>query len=1032
MSSSNPGRVPLSVVLTVPFVLQTLAAVGLTGWLSWSNGRRSIDRLAIELSTQITARIQHRIQGYLTTPYHLNQVFDAAIASGVVNAADEATLQTFFWHQVQHTSPGTTLIYSSNLGEVIGIHKAMDDSFLLLEQNESTDFNWRVYQLDAAGQRTDLLRSINDFNQRYRPWYQAAQQQGQPTWSPIFQSQSVPYLLMTAAHPLLDAKGEMQGVLGVTITLSQMTEFLQALSISLSGQAFIMERSGQLVATSGQHPPLITEGNYRQRLSTIASGDPLVQASAKYLLERFSSFEQIQENGHLIFSIEGERHLLEVTPFQDGKGLDWLVVVVIPEADFTADIQANTRKTVILCAIALIISLLLGSLTSYWIGCVVSQLKTAVKKIAQGQFDQTLVANPILELDQLTRSFEDMAGQLQRSFADLKSLNAALSGSESRLKQFLEALPIGVAVHRHDGSVFYLNPTAKQFLGKDVTTDVVGGGLATCYQLYRAGTNQLYPTAELPALRALRGDCVAIEDLELHKADQIMPMSVRATPIFDHDGRVAYAVVIFEDITARKQAEKLLTDYNSVLEAEVAERTEALGRSEATKQAILSGIPDLLIHIRSDGQYLNLINGGEVKLALEGRETEMLNLYDCVPQALADQRMYYVRQAIATGERQFYQYDIEVAGELRHEEARIVKTGENEALVMVRDITNRRLAEKAQEESLSLLTATLESTAEGILAVTRTGKVLAYNQKILQLWNIPDSLLAADIVTTEHFQILANQTMDPDSFKANVFKMLEHTPEAEELELIHMRDGRILEQYTQPQYLSDRIVGRIWTYRDVTADRRAAEALEAANQELERLANLDGLTQVANRRYFDTYLTQEWQRLAREQQPLALILFDVDSFKRYNDHYGHQAGDDCLIQLSQVARQAIRRPADLLARYGGEEFAVVLPNTDIKGATAIAQKIQTLLHQSQIAHAQSDVNAFVTISLGLSCQIPMPGSDASRLIGQADAALYRAKRQGRNRYCCYQQGIDFLYDQRLATADDENRQRLYNQLPELN
>ena len=177
--------------------------------------------------------------------------------------------------------------------------------------------------------------------------------------------------------------------------------------------------------------------------------------------------------------------------------------------------------------------------------------------------------------------------------------------------------------------------------------------------------------------------------------------------------------------------------------------------------------------------------------------------------------------------------------------------------------------------------------------------------------------------------------------------------------------------------------------------------LQNVNQELERLANLDGLTQVANRRYFNDYLARELKRMAREQKSLSLILFDVDFFKRYNDHYGHQAGDDCLVKVAQAAKQAIKRPADLVARYGGEEFVVVLPNTDLDGASAIAKRIQDELQHFQIAHDKSEVSPFVTISIGLTCQTPTSDTDSKQMIGEADAALYMAKQQGRNRYYLY-------------------------------
>ncbi|UBF24076.1 PleD family two-component system response regulator [Kovacikia minuta CCNUW1] len=181
-------------------------------------------------------------------------------------------------------------------------------------------------------------------------------------------------------------------------------------------------------------------------------------------------------------------------------------------------------------------------------------------------------------------------------------------------------------------------------------------------------------------------------------------------------------------------------------------------------------------------------------------------------------------------------------------------------------------------------------------------------------------------------------------------------------------------------------------------DRLAAEAaLQAANQELQRLANLDGLTQVANRRRFDEYLEQEWRRLNREQSPLSLILCDVDFFKSYNDTYGHQAGDDCLRSIAHVLQTAATRPADVVARYGGEEFAIILPNTALEGAMQVAAEIQAGVKQLQIVHQDSQISPYVTLSLGVAMIIPRLGVSPAALIAAADQALYRAKANGRDR-----------------------------------
>ena len=187
--------------------------------------------------------------------------------------------------------------------------------------------------------------------------------------------------------------------------------------------------------------------------------------------------------------------------------------------------------------------------------------------------------------------------------------------------------------------------------------------------------------------------------------------------------------------------------------------------------------------------------------------------------------------------------------------------------------------------------------------------------------------------------------------------------------------------------------------------------LQNANKKLQQLAATDGLTQVANRRYFDETLAQEWHRLARDRQPLSLLLTDIDWFKSYNDHYGHQAGDDCLQRVAQAISQVIHRPADLLARYGGEEFVIVLPNTDTQGAIEVAKKIRETIAKLAIIHPDSTVSPYVTVSLGIASVIPNRKTSPKILISQADQALYLAKNQGRDRF--------LVYDKSTLTANQK-------------
>lgn len=173
--------------------------------------------------------------------------------------------------------------------------------------------------------------------------------------------------------------------------------------------------------------------------------------------------------------------------------------------------------------------------------------------------------------------------------------------------------------------------------------------------------------------------------------------------------------------------------------------------------------------------------------------------------------------------------------------------------------------------------------------------------------------------------------------------------------------------------------------------------LEEANQQLHRLASLDGLTQVANRRHFDESFQREWQRSMREATPLSLLMCDVDFFKNFNDLYGHLAGDSCLKRIAETISQTLKRPTDLIARYGGEEFVVLLPNTSLPGAHRLAETIRVRVRELIIPHSGSSDYGQITISIGVASGIPLQDSSCHQLIRTADLALYQAKSLGRDR-----------------------------------
>lgn len=185
----------------------------------------------------------------------------------------------------------------------------------------------------------------------------------------------------------------------------------------------------------------------------------------------------------------------------------------------------------------------------------------------------------------------------------------------------------------------------------------------------------------------------------------------------------------------------------------------------------------------------------------------------------------------------------------------------------------------------------------------------------------------------------------------------------------------------------------------VRARVRTHVALKRQADLLRSLAFNDGLTGVANRRWFDERLQVEWLRCRRNRMPLSLILLDLDHFKAYNDHYGHQAGDDCLRAVAAAMKARLGRPADLLARYGGEEFVCLLPETPLDGAMAKADDLGRAVQDLGIAHAAATTAPVVTISRGVAALLPEQGHEPAELLQRADAMLYAAKHAGRNRSC---------------------------------
>ena len=304
------------------------------------------------------------------------------------------------------------------------------------------------------------------------------------------------------------------------------------------------------------------------------------------------------------------------------------------------------------------------------------------------------------------------------------------------------------------------------------------------------------------------------------------------------------------------------------------------------------------------------------------------------------------------------------------------------------EIEVRHKVEQTLKESEARYRAIYEEAAEGILLITHAGNIVHCNPQFTMMFGYTEEDIAGENLYS-YFEANNLDRIPPqlEKLKAGESILIERK--------VRTKKGSYLQCEQSGKRVNDQLI--ILLYRDITERKNAESAMEEMNRTLRGLANLDGLTQIANRRMFDYTLEHEWRRMMREKKSLGMIIADIDYFKQYNDHYGHQGGDDCLKKVAGVLQAAARRPTDLVARYGGEEFVILLPDTDQAGCELVGEQMRRAISDMEKPHAGSPRYTIVTMSFGVASIFPSSENSADELLLLADKALYQAKEDGRNR-----------------------------------
>ncbi|ACK67413.1 putative PAS/PAC sensor protein [Rippkaea orientalis PCC 8801] len=569
MINKTRRKFRLPSILISFLVLQLAGTVGLVLSLSWYNSRATARDLAAQLRQELIARIDQQLKSYVEIPHAINRINGSAMLTGDLQIATGTGFNQL-WEQAK-IYPNTNLIYcgSERDGSLVGVGREPDHIPLqLVMYNQSTNYRGQYYDLNHWGDRTILKQTGTKlYDARKRPWYQTAKQNRDATWSEIYLDFDTQLPTITASTPIYDRTG--QTLIGVCATdfilPAEMSRFLRSLKVGQSGQTFIMKRSGTLVASSTPEKLFEGEGDQVRHLSAIESNSALIRGTAQYLQDRFDNLKGLEQVKQLEFTLDGERQFVQILPFQDKRGIDWLTVVVVPEKDFLAQINQNTRNTLVLSLVALAAAIAIGIITSRWVTRPILRVSQASNELAHGNLDQHLDSSFISEINTLANSFNRMAGQLKDSFETLERKNQELRLAEENYRSIFENALEGIFQSSPEGRYLKVNSAMARIYGYESPQEMLETITDISTQIYVNPTDQ----AQFQDQMENNDQAQNLEYQVYRKDGEIIWIQEDTRAVRNSNGELLYYEGMIEDITERKRRENELRRQLEELKIEI-------------------------------------------------------------------------------------------------------------------------------------------------------------------------------------------------------------------------------------------------------------------------------------------------------------------------------------------------------------------------------------------------------------------------------------------------------------------------------
>ena len=563
-------------VLVVPFVLQVVAAVGLTGYLSYCNGQQVISNLAGQLAAGVDDRVEQRLWHHLQTPAEVTRNNAAIMQFELLDVNDRPILERYFKHQLKIFADVNSVALVDARNNSLAVVKRSGGLIALPAPKTASNDEMNRHLIESA--ETSLLPGLGSFDelegQATESWFLAAKSAKKELWRLSVRLTAAEEPSLTAVHlqPLYDRANRFQGVLAASASLSGLSRALQHLKTAEPNRVFIVEPNGLMVANSDDNQPFrrflrekerseVTPADglsdtvapssvvaYR-RLNAVSSHDFLTQQVASSVVERFKSFDRIHSRQQFRLEVDRQRYFVYVEPIGRDQNLDWLAVIVLSEADFAEAISANNRFTLWLCIGTLITATLLGWLTSSWIARPILRLSRASRELALGEWHYPVEDDSrVAELEVLVHSFNQMAMHLQKSLDQVK---IALQESEAKFTKVFRASP--------DAITIALLPARRYIDVNDRFLEFTGYTREEAIGQSAASLNLPANPAQVDRFEQLLRTQNRVRDVEIdyrNKQGQLRTVLV-SSDIIELEGQTCL-LSIYRDITERKQAEAAL------------------------------------------------------------------------------------------------------------------------------------------------------------------------------------------------------------------------------------------------------------------------------------------------------------------------------------------------------------------------------------------------------------------------------------------------------------------------------------------